>query len=128
MTARTPATNAKPRDESQGFDLPLTVASLRHVTVTHAGLVCRFRVDPRLGVIHPSIGYTDESIELFLACGLEKRQARLDGEEFLEVFSVLFEDAVAMVRDGRTRTGRPWRRCSGCRHSGPAPRNQHYCE
>jgi hypothetical protein len=38
MTARRPATNAKPRDESQGFNLPLTVASVRHVTVTHAGL------------------------------------------------------------------------------------------
>ncbi len=81
----------------------------------------------RLGVIHPSIGYTDESIELFLACGLEKRQASLDGEEFLEVFSVPFEHAVVMVRDGQTRTGRPWRR-SGCRHSGPAPCNQHCCE
>jgi hypothetical protein len=37
--ARMPATNAKPRDDSQGFTgLPLVVASFRHVTMTHAGL------------------------------------------------------------------------------------------
>ena len=55
----------------------------------------------RLGVIHTSIGYTDESIEMFLARGLTKRQAKLDDEEFLEVFDVPFDEAVAMVRDGR---------------------------
>jgi len=55
----------------------------------------------RLGVIHTSIGYTDESIEMFLARRLTKRQAKLDDEEFLEVFDVPFEEAVAMVRDGR---------------------------
>lgn len=55
----------------------------------------------RLGVIHPSIGYTDESIEMFIARGLEKREGKLDDEEFLECFTVPFEDAVAMVRDGR---------------------------
>jgi len=38
MAARRPATNAKPRDESQGFSLPLSVASVRHVTVTLSGL------------------------------------------------------------------------------------------
>ena len=55
----------------------------------------------RLGVIHTSIGYTDESIEMFLARGLTKCQAKLDDEEFLEVFDVPFDEAVAMVRDGR---------------------------
>jgi len=55
----------------------------------------------RLGVIHTSIGYTDESIEMFLARGLTKREAKLDDEEFLEVFDVPFDEAVAMVRDGR---------------------------
>jgi ADP-ribose pyrophosphatase len=55
----------------------------------------------RLGVIHTSIGYTDEAIELFLARGLEKRSAKLDAGEFLEVFSLPFDEALAMVRDGR---------------------------
>jgi ADP-ribose pyrophosphatase len=55
----------------------------------------------RLGVIHTSIGYTDEAIEMFLARGLEKRAAQLDDGEFLEVFSLPFDEALAMVRDGR---------------------------
>jgi len=55
----------------------------------------------RLGVIHTSIGYTDEAIEMFLARGLEKRGAKLDDGEFLEVFTLPFDEALAMVRDGR---------------------------
>ena len=55
----------------------------------------------RLGVLHPSIGYTDESIDMFLARGLEKREVRLDDGEFLECFCVPFDEAVEMVRDGR---------------------------
>ncbi len=55
----------------------------------------------RLGVIHTSIGYTDEAIEMFLARGLEKREAKLDDGEFLEVFTLPFDEALAMVRDGR---------------------------
>jgi ADP-ribose pyrophosphatase len=60
----------------------------------------------RLGVIHPSIGYTDESIEIFLARGLEKREVKLDDGEFLESFSVPFDEAVEMVRDGRITDGK----------------------
>jgi ADP-ribose diphosphatase len=55
----------------------------------------------RLGVLHPSVGYTDEAIELFLAKGLTKKEAKLDDGEFLEVLEVPFADALAMVRDGR---------------------------
>lgn len=55
----------------------------------------------RFGVIHTAIGYTDESIELFLARGLEKREAQPDHGEFLETFVVPFAEALAMVRDGR---------------------------
>jgi ADP-ribose pyrophosphatase len=55
----------------------------------------------RLGVIHTSIGYSDEAIELFRATGLEHRGAQLDAGEFLEIFSVPFEEAIAMVGDGR---------------------------
>ena len=55
----------------------------------------------RLGVIHTAIGYTDEAIELFLAKGLEYRAAQLDAGEFLEVLEVPFEEAIAMIRDGR---------------------------
>ena len=55
----------------------------------------------RLGVIHTAIGYTDETIELFLARGLKQGAAQLDAGEFLEVFTLGFEEAMAMIRDGR---------------------------
>jgi len=55
----------------------------------------------RLGVLHPSVAYTDEAIELFLAKGLTKREASLDDGEFLEVLEVPLAEAIAMVRDGR---------------------------
>jgi ADP-ribose pyrophosphatase len=54
-----------------------------------------------LGVIHTSVGIADEAIELFLAKKLHKRDAKLDVGEFLETFSVPFDEALAMVRDGR---------------------------
>ena len=55
----------------------------------------------RLGLIHNAIGYSDESIELWLATGLEKREAKLDAGEFLEVFTLPFKEALAMAEDGR---------------------------
>jgi ADP-ribose pyrophosphatase len=53
------------------------------------------------GIIHNAIGYSNEGIEMYLATGLEKRQAKLDAGEFLEIFTLPLEDAVAMVKDGR---------------------------
>jgi ADP-ribose pyrophosphatase len=55
----------------------------------------------RLGLVHNAIGYSDEGIELWLATGLEKREARLEEGEFLEVFALPFEEALAMAADGR---------------------------
>ena len=55
----------------------------------------------RIALICPSIAYTDEKIELYLARGLEKREAKLDDGEFLEILTPTFGDAVAMIRDGR---------------------------
>ena len=56
----------------------------------------------RLGVIHTAIAYTDEAIELFLARKLKKeRSAQLDPGEFVETLIVPFDEAIAMVRDGR---------------------------
>ena len=54
-----------------------------------------------LCTVDTSIGYTDERIELFLARKLIKKTRKLDPGEFLEVFLLPFDDAVAMVRDGR---------------------------
>ena len=56
----------------------------------------------RLGVIHTTIAYTNEAIELFLARKLSHGSGRtLDPGEFLELLTVSFDDALAMVRDGR---------------------------
>jgi ADP-ribose diphosphatase len=54
----------------------------------------------RLGLIHNAIGYSDEGIELWLATGLQKREAKLDEGEFLDVFTLPFEEALAMAADG----------------------------
>jgi ADP-ribose pyrophosphatase len=56
----------------------------------------------RLCVIHTAIAYTDEAIEIFLARKLEKQHAgALDAGEFVETLAVPFEEAIAMIRDGR---------------------------
>jgi ADP-ribose pyrophosphatase len=54
-----------------------------------------------LGVIHVSIAYTDEAIDLFLAQDLSQQRRNLDQGEFLETFSVPFDEAIDMIRDGR---------------------------
>lgn len=54
-----------------------------------------------LGTIHNAVAYSDEGIELWLATGLEKREAKLDVGEFLEVLTLPFGEALAMAADGR---------------------------
>jgi len=56
----------------------------------------------RLGVMHTSIACMDEAIELFVARKLRKeRAAQLEAGEFLETLIVPFDEAIAMVQDGR---------------------------
>lgn len=55
----------------------------------------------RLSVLHTTIAYTDEAIELWLATDLRYAGQRLDAGEFLETMIVPFSEALAMVRDGR---------------------------
>jgi ADP-ribose pyrophosphatase len=45
-------------------------------------------------------GFTDEVIHLFVAWDLEAGEARLDGDEFVEVVQVPFSQAVGWVEDG----------------------------
>jgi ADP-ribose diphosphatase len=54
----------------------------------------------RFGVIHTAIAYTDEAIHLYLARQLTKTERKLDQGEFLECFSVPFDEALRMIRDG----------------------------
>ena len=51
--------------------------------------------------IHPVISYSTERIEIFLAQGLTQQAARLDEEEFLEVFTLALPTAMDWVRSGR---------------------------
>ena len=55
----------------------------------------------RLGVIHNAVAYSDEGIEIWLARGLEQREAKLDVGEFLEVLTLPIDEAIEMIRDGR---------------------------
>lgn len=54
-----------------------------------------------LALIHPSIGYSNERIEIFLAEDLSAAPAKLDDEEFLEVFTLPLGTAIEWVRSGR---------------------------
>jgi len=54
-----------------------------------------------LFVLHTAIGYTDETIEVFLAKKLKAGSAQLDPGEFLEVLLVDFPEAIRMIGDGR---------------------------
>jgi ADP-ribose pyrophosphatase len=55
----------------------------------------------RLGVIHTAIAYTDEGIDLFVARKLTHVGKKLDQGEFLETLILPFEQAIAMIGDGR---------------------------
>ena len=54
-----------------------------------------------VATIHLAIGYSNEHIEIYLAKGLEAKKAKLDDEEFLEVFTLPLATALAWVRDGK---------------------------
>lgn len=49
----------------------------------------------------PCIGYSDERMEYFIARGLTHQGSKLDEGEFLEVFELSLDEAMAWIRDGR---------------------------
>ena len=53
-----------------------------------------------LTTIHPVIGYSNEKIEIYLATGLTASKQDLDDEEFLDVFEISFEEAMAKMQNG----------------------------
>jgi len=55
----------------------------------------------RLGVIRTAVAYTDEAIELFVARKLTLKERSLEQGEFLETLVMQFEEAIALIRDGR---------------------------
>lgn len=54
----------------------------------------------QLGCLHPCIGYSDETIEVWLAEELRFVGASLDSEEFIETFQMKPADALAAASNG----------------------------
>jgi len=54
-----------------------------------------------VATIHIAIAYSNERIEIYLAEGLKQESAKLDDEEFLEVFTLPLATALAWVREGK---------------------------
>jgi len=54
-----------------------------------------------VATINIAIAYSNERIEIYLAKGLKHESAKLDEEEFLEVFTLPLATALAWVRDGK---------------------------
>lgn len=50
--------------------------------------------------VYPCIGYADEQLVYYLAKGLEYEGHQRDADEFLEVFTLPLEQALAMVKSG----------------------------
>ena len=57
----------------------------------------------RLGEIVPVPGYSTEAITLYLCTGLTRREQNLDADEQIEVHEIPFDEALAMIPDGRIR-------------------------
>jgi ADP-ribose pyrophosphatase len=51
--------------------------------------------------LHPTVAYSDETIEIWFARGLTLREARLDDGEFLEVFTATPEEFLGWCREGK---------------------------
>ncbi len=51
-----------------------------------------------LGTLHPSVGYSDEVVELFLAARMRYEKQNMDEGEFLEVSIVPLEEAIEWVK------------------------------
>ena len=55
----------------------------------------------RLGLIHPGVGYSDESIEIFLAQDLARVEGGTDPDEFVEPMECPLPEALEWVRQGK---------------------------
>lgn len=59
-----------------------------------------------LGLFYPSVGYTDESIHLFLARDLTYVGQHLDDGEELDYYFVPFDELCNMIRQGKIKDGK----------------------
>lgn len=66
----------------------------------------RAREWARAGVLHPTVSYSTEFIEIWFARGLSLGQRRLDEGEFLEVFTATPQQLHDWCREGRITDGK----------------------
>ena len=66
----------------------------------------RARKIERLLDFHPSAGFCDEIMHIFVATGLEKTEQNLDPDEFIQVHVRTFEEVRQLVRDGELTDGK----------------------
>ncbi len=59
-----------------------------------------------LGPLYPTVAYTDERIELFMAEDLHPGQTDLDEDEFIDVYKVPLKDVLTDVMDGKVPDGK----------------------
>lgn len=59
-----------------------------------------------LTTIYTTPGFTDERIHLFLATDLTRGTAELDDDEFVDVLTMPFSEAIAAIGDGRIIDGK----------------------
>jgi ADP-ribose pyrophosphatase len=60
----------------------------------------------KLAAVYPSPGFSDEVMHVFLATRLEKRKARPEDDESIEVGLFSVEETVAMVSEGQIADGK----------------------
>ncbi len=63
-----------------------------------------------IGKFNPSVGYTSETLYIYLARDLEKGETNFDGDEDLEIIEIPVKEAIDMVvrgeiTDGKTMVG-----------------------
>jgi ADP-ribose pyrophosphatase len=51
--------------------------------------------------IHNAIAYSDEHLDIFLACGLTAGESNLDEGEFLETFTATLPEMLQWIREGK---------------------------
>ncbi|UCH11397.1 MAG: NUDIX hydrolase [Fidelibacterota bacterium] len=71
----------------------------RRELAEETGYTCETLV--RLGLIHPCIGYSDEEIVVYLAQGLERREAEAEVDEFVEPFELELDEALGWIEEGK---------------------------
>lgn len=55
----------------------------------------------KLGLIFPSVAYTEEGIEVYLCTGLTKYERNLDDDEAIDIFECDFDEVCRMAEQGK---------------------------